>query len=345
MINIRNAVVTPILMLALAFFAGCVSASRLEEAEKQRDEAQARATDLEGERDELQSERDRLSSELERVQAELDRVKRENTAANQRLANLQQENADTSTELETVQQERTRLQQRIAELEGRINDLDARSRRLLDELRSIQRSRDLANQELDAALDELIVALEEQLSAGDLSVRRMDGMIRLSFKETALFSSGQAGLDARGRQVLANIATVLKKMPAMTFYVEGHTDSRGIGPNLVRRYPSNWELGAARAITVVRHLTEQEGIDASRMAAVSRGPHQPVAENSSATGRAQNRRIEITLLRSAPQNMSAGEAQNQTQSPTQSQSQTRPNTAVQTDTTGAERPMNQESAQ
>ena len=308
MINRRNAIVTPVLMLVLALVAGCVSASRLEEAEKQRDEAQARATDLANERDQLQSERDRLNSELEQVQAELDRVKRENTTA---------------------------------ELEGRISDLDDRSRRLLDELRSIQRSRDLANRELDTALDELIVALEEQLSAGDLSVRRMDGMIRLSFKETALFPSGQAGLDTRGRQVLANIAAVLKKMPAMTFYVEGHTDSRGIGPNLARRYPSNWELGAARAITVVRHLTEREGIDASRMAAVSRGPHQPVAENSSASGRAQNRRIEITLLRGAPATMSAGE----TQSPTQSQSQTRPNTPVQTDTTGAERPMTQESAQ
>ena len=77
--------------------------------------------------------------------------------------------------------------------------------------------------------------------------------------------------------------------------VRGHSDDRNIGGNLAKRYPTNWELAAARAARVVR-LLESKGIPGDRLAAVSLGPHQPVAPNDTVENRARNRRIEIRLL-------------------------------------------------
>ena len=76
--------------------------------------------------------------------------------------------------------------------------------------------------------------------------------------------------------------------------VRGHTDNRRIGGALARRFPSNWELAAARAARVVR-LLEERGVPGDRLAVVSYGPNVPLVPNDSAENRALNRRIEIRL--------------------------------------------------
>jgi chemotaxis protein MotB len=109
-----------------------------------------------------------------------------------------------------------------------------------------------------------------------------------------LFASGSAELDGKGRDVLVKVATQLKKLED-TIQVRGHTDDRPIGGALAQRYPTNWELAAARAARVVR-LLEERGVSSKRLAAVSLGPNDPVAPNDSAANRARNRRIEILLI-------------------------------------------------
>jgi chemotaxis protein MotB len=69
-----------------------------------------------------------------------------------------------------------------------------------------------------------------------------------------------------------------------------------IGPSLRAQYPTNWELGAVRAVNVVRFFQKESGIDPLRMSAVSYGPYRPIASNKSEEGRAKNRRIEIILI-------------------------------------------------
>jgi chemotaxis protein MotB len=83
--------------------------------------------------------------------------------------------------------------------------------------------------------------------------------------------------------------------------VEGHTDDVPVA----RRYPSNWELAAARASSVVRLMIEL-GVEPDRLKAVSRAEFAPVASNETDEGRAKNRRIEIQL--DAPTNDSDGNA-------------------------------------
>jgi len=77
--------------------------------------------------------------------------------------------------------------------------------------------------------------------------------------------------------------------------IEGHTDDVQIAGLLAKRYPTNWELSAARAINVARHLQDQ-GIDPGQLSAVAYGEWKPVATNDTAEGKAKNRRIEIILV-------------------------------------------------
>ena len=93
--------------------------------------------------------------------------------------------------------------------------------------------------------------------------------------------------------VLIRVAGQLKDVPYQII-VSGHTDNVAIGPNLAKRFPTNWELAGARSARVVR-LFEESEIDGVRLLAVSRGETMPVASNDTPEGQKKNRRIEIRL--------------------------------------------------
>jgi chemotaxis protein MotB len=77
--------------------------------------------------------------------------------------------------------------------------------------------------------------------------------------------------------------------------IEGHTDAIPISGSLAQRYPTNWELSAARAINVARYL-QKEAINPALLSAAGFGEFKPVADNATVEGRAKNRRIEIVLV-------------------------------------------------
>ena len=126
--------------------------------------------------------------------------------------------------------------------------------------------------------------------------------IRVNVAEEILFPSGSAELNDRGREVLGKVAADLKDA---THVVEvlGHTDNVQISSRLKSLYPTNWELGGARAARVVR-LFQEQGVDGGRLEAVSRGPFAPIVANDTEEGRAKNRRIEIRLM-PAPRSLTA----------------------------------------
>lgn len=116
-----------------------------------------------------------------------------------------------------------------------------------------------------------------------------------------LFDSGDARLSQPARRALAAVGQVLVSSP-YPVRVEGHTDNRPIS---TQQFPSNWELSAARAASVVSYLARQ-GIDPGRMAAVGYGEFRPKADNRTEAGRAKNRRV--TLVISAGTDPAAGAA-------------------------------------
>ena len=110
-----------------------------------------------------------------------------------------------------------------------------------------------------------------------------------------LFDSGQTEIRPEGLAVLKRVVEILMTVTDKVIRVEGHTDNIPIAGALAKRYPTNWELSAARALNVTRYL-EKEGIDPSMLSAAAFGEYQPIAENDTPEGRAKNRRIAIILL-------------------------------------------------
>jgi chemotaxis protein MotB len=128
-------------------------------------------------------------------------------------------------------------------------------------------------------------------------------LIRLS--GSYLFDSGRAELKPNSLGVLDAIASELRLAPN-DIRVDGHTDSTPIESP---RYPTNWELSAARALAVTRYLSENDGIRADRLMAAGFGEFRPIAANETREGRAANRRVEIHLLSSqAPASAAAADS-------------------------------------
>ena len=96
--------------------------------------------------------------------------------------------------------------------------------------------------------------------------------------------------------MLRKVAAILAEHPELKIHVIGHTDNVPIRASARHRFPSNWELSTARATAAVRFLTENAGVDPRRLGAVGYGEFRPIADNTTAEGRARNRRIAITIL-------------------------------------------------
>ena len=116
--------------------------------------------------------------------------------------------------------------------------------------------------------------------------------VKLVLTEGVLFGSGQADLKDPAKKILAPIAAELKKIPN-DIIIEGHTDNVPIKGG---KYASNWELSMARAYSVLIFFTSQ-GIAPKHLAGIGYGENRPIGDNSVSAGRAQNRRIEISLMK------------------------------------------------
>lgn len=148
--------------------------------------------------------------------------------------------------------------------------------------------------------DELAAAteLEQKLRLAKLQdvadVESNDLVVRVTLKEKILFPSGGAELLPGAARVLHEFAEVVRPMPN-DLMVEGHTDNVRISRKLA--YKSNWELSMARSLSIIKHLVDSEGLSPTRLAGVGYGEFRPLVPNTSLENRAQNRRIELTILR------------------------------------------------
>lgn len=124
-----------------------------------------------------------------------------------------------------------------------------------------------------------------------VNITRSDRGIEVEMKSKMLFESGSARLSRDALQVLRNVAEILKPLPNQIL-VEGHTDNV---PIRTIAFPSNWELSAARAASVV-HLFTRQGVDSSRLAAIGYGEFRPVGDNDTEEGRHKNRRVALIMM-------------------------------------------------
>lgn len=255
---------------------GCVTRSTFDE--------------LQGRYDETVVARDKLTRHVERIEIE-------RNSFEEQYLEAQESYEDERITRTTLAGDLVRVEAQATQLDG---DLEA------ERLARKQAAEALARREsqlasMQGTYDKLVNDLESELSAGQIEIERLREGLRLNVSDDVLFASGSAKLDKIGRDVLVKVAVQLK---GLTDFIEvrGHTDDRQIRGTLAKRFPSNWELAAARAASVVR-LLEDQGISGERLAAVSLGPNDPIVANDSAENRARNRRIEILLQPRVPSDL------------------------------------------
>jgi chemotaxis protein MotB len=134
-------------------------------------------------------------------------------------------------------------------------------------------------------------AMRALIDAKLITVKRESMWLEIEINTDILFPSGSGAFSSSAEPVLDKLAEVLKPFPN-PIRVEGHTDDR---PIHTAAFPSNWELSAARAASVVHQFTKQ-GIDPLRLEIVGFGEFHPRQENSSAEGRNANRRVAVLVL-------------------------------------------------
>jgi len=122
----------------------------------------------------------------------------------------------------------------------------------------------------------------------EVQVKLVKGGVRISLASPILFDLGKAGLRPQILPLLDEISAIIKPLPN-EIIVEGHTDNL---PIHTERFPSNWELSAARAISVARYFI-QEGITPSRIGVVGYADSRPLFPNDTPEHRQKNRRVEI----------------------------------------------------
>jgi len=169
-----------------------------------------------------------------------------------------------------------------------MSDMLAEANRALDQARQRQREAEAR----DAIYTRLRERLQSMIDAGKLNVRIVRGRMVIDLKQDILFPSGSATLSDIGNETLREVADALAEFDDRSFQVEGHTDNVPIKTD---RFPSNWELSTARAVSVVKLFTTR-GIEPGNISAAGYGEFQPRADNASAEGRSLNRRIEVVML-------------------------------------------------
>ena len=139
--------------------------------------------------------------------------------------------------------------------------------------------------------DDVHQAMANLIDTGIISVRRNDLWLEIEINNSILFDSGSALLKGSVTPVIKELAGILHDYPN-SIRVEGYTDSKTIS---TEKFPSNWELSAARAASIAR-IFELSNILPERLSVVGYGETRPVADNSTEEGRAKNRRAVIVIV-------------------------------------------------
>lgn len=145
---------------------------------------------------------------------------------------------------------------------------------------------------LDSIVRSMRAAFADLIGSHQLTVRGNEQWVEIELNSSLLFPSGDALPNDMAFGILDKVANILAPFDN-PIHVEGFTDNLPISTD---KYPTNWELSAARAGSVVRMLAAG-GVQASRLAAVGYGEFQPIADNSTAEGRARNRRVILVISR------------------------------------------------
>lgn len=158
-------------------------------------------------------------------------------------------------------------------------------------------------QKMKGIAKDVMKVMDPLVKEGQVKITQSERGVAIEINASVLFSSGDAKLASESIKVLTAVGQVLTQVDNPV-QIEGYTDDVPIKSPV---FPSNWELSAARASSVVR-LFEENGVDPERMVAVGYGENHPVDSNDTAEGRSRNRRVTVMILNEEQERIGAGNA-------------------------------------
>ncbi len=204
---------------------------------------------------------------------------------------LEDEKGTTDQQLAVCSKNKTDLEKKLGITS---TEKDKLAGSVADMTKALQEA-EIRKQESDKRLAEfqdLTNKFKKLVDAGKLSIKFQNGRMMIALSTDVLFSSGSAILSAEGKKAITEVAGLLKNLQKRNFQVEGHTDNI---PMKSAQFPSNWELASARSISVLNTMLAA-GVQQERLSAASYGAAQPIADNTTDTGRQVNRRIAIVVV-------------------------------------------------
>ncbi len=261
------------------FLVSCVSSKKFKKAQAdyatlqaQYQQSQGSLADCNNEKAALSSQKSALETDIANLNKQIDLLKQNNTQA---LKQLEDMSVISSSQAESIK----KSMENIGAKDAYIQTLQQQMAR-----------KDSLNMALVMNLKGAVGNLDDQ----DINIKVDKGVVYIDISDKLLFKTAKFDVTPQAKEVLGKVAAVLKNQPDIEFMVEGHTDNveyKGAGYVL-----DNWDLSVKRATSVVRILQKQYGLDPAKMAAAGRGEFKPVADNSTAEGKATNRRTRIVIL-------------------------------------------------
>lgn len=150
-------------------------------------------------------------------------------------------------------------------------------------------------EELKKMASDFKTYFEKNNLSNKIDVGVEDNYVKIKFTDNVLFDKSKATLKPEAVEILNKLSDQLLKYPNTDIKIEGHTDSDKI--NTIQ-FPSNWELSAARAISVAKYYIDEKNFSPERLSAEGFGEYRPIASNATIEGKAQNRRVEIKIMKS-----------------------------------------------
>ena len=273
-----------VVFLLSVMVGGCVSSSKFEKKVAEADGLNQSLRALQQKYDKLTAENNDLKDQFKKLNgdfAQLSIQKDKITADRDELDKVLKSKSDS-------------LSKTINELRGKTAALEMENASLKEGVANLKKTKEEEVKSVSKTYENLMQEMKGEIAQGQVAITELKGKLTVDVLDKILFASGEAEVKPEGLAVLQRVIDILKNVKDKAIRIEGHTDNVKIGGALARKYATNWELSAARAINVTRYLQKQ-GIDPALLASVAYGEYKPIADNSTSEGRAKNRRIAIIL--------------------------------------------------
>lgn len=263
--------------------------SAVEDAELKADQLAEAMDKLASEKTQWAAEKRELTQRKAQLQKQYENLKDSYDALEAHSSSALSENAQQNRKLlAEIEEKREQLQKEKTQLQKLKSSLQARGKRI----ETLESAIAAKEQKMQTLKENISAALADFEGKG-LTVHRKNGRVYVSMENKLLFNTASYAVNSQGQKAVHQLGEVLAKNADIHVMIEGHTDNVPYtGTGIIK---DNWDLSVKRATSIVRILLDNNGINPKRITAAGRSKYVPVADNSTATGRAKNRRIEVIL--------------------------------------------------